>query len=357
MKEFDTEYKDFVEGFESEIDFGKLWERLRKSWKVIALCVVIGAVLGLVIGFSIPKRYKVVTKLAPELSNSAVNRLSSLASLAGMNANMLGSSDAVYPMIYPEIVYSTSFLTELFSMPVELPEVGQTDLYDYLLNYTKHPWWSSVIGLPGKVMGLLKKGDGEAVTGHDSVDTFKLTGEQSAVAKMIAGSIDASVDKKTLLITIVTTSQNPVVAATLAKSVSDNLKKYVTDYRLDKVRENVSYFERITEEAREEYYAAQKRYSGYLDSHQNLVFQSARVEAERLQNEMNLKYSLYNSVAQQLQSAQARVQQETPVFAEIVTPSVPIRPSAPSKKKILVVFMMLGFMAGCAVALLKKSEE
>ncbi|MCQ2162563.1 MAG: Wzz/FepE/Etk N-terminal domain-containing protein [Bacteroidales bacterium] len=355
MKEFDTEYKDFVEGFESEIDFGKLWEKLKKSWKVIALCVVIGAVLGLVIGFSIPKRYKAVTKLAPELSNSAVNRLSSLASLAGMNANILGSSDAVYPMIYPEIVYSTSFLTELFSMPVELPEVGQTDLYDYLLNYTKHPWWSSVMGLPGKVAGLFhsNKDDGFQ-TGRDSVDSYRLTAEQGGVAKAIGACIDASVDKKTLMITIQVSAQNPVVAADLAKYTADKLKDYVVDYRTGKARESVVYLEDILQEAKSDYYSAQKRYASYVDSHHNTVLQSARIEADRLQNEMNLAYQLYNSVAQQLQSARTKVQQETPIFAEIVPASVPLRPYAPSKKRILIAFMMLGFIGGCAHALLKK---
>lgn len=357
MKEFDTEYKDFVEGYESEVDFSKLWEKLKSSWKVIALCVVIGAVVGLVVGFSIPKRYKVVTKLAPELSNSAVNRLSSLATLAGMNANMLGSSDAVYPMIYPEIVYSPRFLVELFDMPVEIVGEGTTDLYDYLLNHTKSPWWSSIKAFPRKIINSLKKkSDDDASSGHDSVDPFRLTGEQGAVMKMIAGSIGASVEKKTLLITVETVAQDPVVAASLAKCVNDNLKKFVTDYRLDKVRENVSYYEKIFSDVQEEYYAAQKKYSNYLDSHQNLVFQSARVEAERLQNEMNLKYQLYNSVAQQLQSAQAKVQQETPVFAEIVPATVPLKPFAPSKKRILAVLMMLGFMVGCGIALLKKAE-
>ena len=355
MKEFDTDYKDFAEGFDSEIDFGKIWTKIKASWKLVAICAVAGIIAGLVIGFSIPKRYSVVTKLAPELSNTAVNRLSSLANLAGMNANILGSSDAVYPMIYPEIVNSTDFLTGLFDMPVDLPGSGKTDLYDYVLNHTRHPWWSSIMALPGKVMGLLKKKEGEALTGHDSVDPFRLTPEQGAVAKAIGRSISASVDKKTMMITIQTVAQDPVVAADLARAVSDNIKKYVTDYRTDKVRDNVTYLEGVLKQTKDEYYDAQKRYAGFVDSHHNVVLQSVRVESERLQNEMNLKYQLYNSIAQQLQNAQLRVQQETPVFAEISSPSVPLHPFAPSKKRLLMAFIMIGLVFGCASALLKKS--
>ena len=69
---------------------------------------------------------------------------------------------------------------------------------------------------------------------------------------------------------------------------------------------------------------------------------------------MNLKYSLYNSVVQQLQSARLKVQQETPVFTEIVPATVPLRASSPSKKKILAAFLFLGLIAGVAVALSKK---
>ena len=101
MNQFDSDHEYSVEELVSNADFAKYWEKVKASWKLVLFSVCISAVLGLVIGFSIPKKYKVVTKLAPELSNSAVNRLSSLATLAGMNANVLGSSDAVYPMIYP----------------------------------------------------------------------------------------------------------------------------------------------------------------------------------------------------------------------------------------------------------------
>lgn len=350
MNQFDTDYEYSGEENVSGIDLSTSWAKVKASWKTVLCIVCASAVIGLVIGFSIPKKYKVVTKLAPELSNTAVNRLSSLATLAGMNANVLGSSDAVYPMIYPEIIYSSNFLVDLFDMPVEIAGQDPMTLYEYVRDHTRRPWWSAVLSLPGKLFSLLKKEE----TQDAPVNPFRLTAEQAAVAKALGSNIRASVEKKTMMITIETTMQDPVVAANLAKYANEKLKKYVTDYRTDKVLQTVDYLEGVLAQTRDDYYAAQKKYASYVDSHRNLVLQSVKVEAERLQNDMNLKYSLYNSVAQQLQSAELKVQQETPVFTEIVPASVPLRPYAPSKKKILAAFLFIGLVAGVATVLMKK---
>ncbi|MGN0201737.1 MAG: Wzz/FepE/Etk N-terminal domain-containing protein [Candidatus Cryptobacteroides sp.] len=352
MKQFDTDYEYSGDESVNGIDLAKFWVKTKASWKLILCCVGVSAVLGLIVGFSIPKKYKVVTKLAPELSNSAVNRLSSLANLAGMNANVLGSSDAVYPMIYPEIIYSANFMVDLFDMPVTLAGEEPMTLYEYVRDHSRRPWWSALFQLPGKLFALLKKE--EDADPDAPVDPYRLTFEQAAVAKTLVSNIRATVEKKTMLITIETTMQDPVVAADLARYANEKLKKYVTDYRTDKVRETVEYLEGVLVQTRDDYYDAQKIYASYVDSHRNLVLQSVKVEAERLQNDMNMKYTLYKSVAQQLQEANLKVQQETPVFTEIVPASVPLRPCAPSKKKILAAFLFLGLVAGVAVAQLKK---
>ena len=58
-----------------------------------------------------------------------------------------------------------------------------------------------------------------------------------------------------------------------------------------------------------------------MDTHDNLILQSVRTEQERLQNDMSLAYQVYSQVANQLQVARAKVQEEKPVFA-IVEPAV-----------------------------------
>ena len=74
---------------------------------------------GLVIGFSIPK-YTVTVKLAPEVQGGkpSLGGLGSLASMAGINMGSMNSADAMSPELYPDIVQSVPFMTELFDVEV-----------------------------------------------------------------------------------------------------------------------------------------------------------------------------------------------------------------------------------------------
>ena len=72
-----------------------------------------------------------------------------------------------------------------------------------------------------------------------------------------------------------------------------------------------------------------------------MVFQSTMAERERLQNDMNLAYQVYSQVAQQLQVARAKVQEEKPVFAVVEPAVVPLQPSGTSKKVIVIGFVFL----------------
>lgn len=349
----DERYDEYYEEEEyNEIDIMALVRKLFSNWKKLLVWVGVAAVLGLIIGYSIPKTYTAHAELAPEIAQKSSSSMSSLAALAGVNLNNMTVTDAMYPDLYPEIVNSVPFRIELFSMPVSLVEkkdTVKTDMYDYLLNYNKAPWWSGVIGFPFKVLGWVKnigKEKEDAITGHVEVDPYHLTLEQGKMVKALGESISISVDKKTYLISIATTAQNPKVAADLCQLVVSNLQKYVVNYRTEKSRHDLAYYQQLNEQAQKEYYDAQQRYARYVDANQGVVFQRVLIERERLQNEANLKYQVYNTTAQQVNNAKAKVQMETPVCAVIQPPTIPLKRAAPSKTKILVAFMFLGFCFG-----------
>ncbi len=357
MKEYYDETPQTEEGNLS-LDFGKYLRRLRDNKKTILLWTLVSVVLGILIALSIPKKYTVLTKLAPELSNNAVNRLTSLSQLAGLNSAILGSTDAVYPMVYPDIVNSTEFITELFDVPVtfrQKKEMVDTTLYEYMLNNQKHSVLGTVISSPmlliNWVKGLFVK---EEEDNDKPVDAFHLTKEQYMVAKAIRHGIDASIDKKTMVVSIEVSMQDPVVAAQVSKAVNKNLQAYVTAYRTEKAQMDVEYYKKIYDEAKADYIAAQNRFARYVDLNHGTVMQRVKVEETRLQNEVNLRFQLYNSIAQQLQNAEVKVQQETPAFVEVIPPTVPLRASKPSRKTIVLLIVFLGFMSGCGYVLLKK---
>ena len=367
MKEFD-EYDDFqtTEQEEKSVDLMPYVRKALKGWKTILLCALIGAVIGVVIGVSTPKSYTSRAVVAPEIltRSNMGSGLSSLASMAGINVNSMALTDAMHPDMYPEIIHSPEFYIKLFDMPVTVEtkdSLVHTDLYDYMVNYTKHPWWSSVIGLPfmlsDKVKGLFsKKNDFDETEGHEVVDSLRLTRQQEGVVKALSKCINAVVEKRTYLLSLSVTTQDPVISADLANAVVDNLRNFVVTYRTEKSRDNLDYFKGLYDETRSEYLKAQRAYAGYVDSHQNITSRSTLVYQQQLQNEAQLKYQMYSQTSQNLMNAEAKVQQEAPVLV-VIQPGIAPRSGHPSRIKIAFLWLVLGGALGLAFVLFGKKQE
>ena len=69
---------------------------------------------------------------------------------------------------------------------------------------------------------------------------------------------------------------------------------------------------------------------------------------------MNLAFQVYSQVAQQLQVARAKIQEEKPVFAVVEPATVPLKPSGTSRKVILVGVVLLFVCGAGAWSLLGK---
>lgn len=321
----------------------KLWDRKKK----ICLWCVIGAFLGLIIAFSIPKEYTTDVTLAPELGNTQKSSgLSALASMAGISTATEGMSDAVNPLLYPDVVSSVPFLVGLFDVPVEdLDGHSRITVREYVENDLRSPWWSAVIGLPFKLLGHLSAKDEDNNVHKKKTDAFQLTKQEYEVVQALQQRVMASVDSKTAVITISVEMQDPLVSAILADTVVSRLQEYITDYRTNKARKDLEYAETLNREARENYYKAQQKYADYLDRNNGLIIHSAMTTRERLQNEATLAFNLYNQTSQQVQKAKAKVQENTPVYATVSPATVPIKPTSPRKMLILVGCVFLAFVA------------
>ena len=164
----------------------------------------------------------------------------------------------------------------------------------------------------------------------------------------LASRVSVESAAKTSVISISVTMQDPMVSAMLADTVAERLKEYVIGYRTNKARKDMEYAQKLNDEARQAYYEAQQRYASYVDNNQGIILRSKRNEEERLQNEQALAFNLYNTTAQQLQVAKAKVQEITPVFTVVQPSTVPLAPSKPSKMLILVGCVFLAVVGASA---------
>lgn len=330
------------ENDEIEIDWMEILRKIIAIRKTLYKAAGVGVVLGIIIALSIPKQYTVTVTLSPEMGSDAKAN-GGLASLASsfLGGGASSSPDALNATLAPDIVASTPFILELFNTKVQtLDGELDTTLVAYL-DKQKSPWFSYIVKAPGIAIGAIQSLFSEEADTTSVLNPFQLTEKEASKVESIKQAITAEVDKKTAKTTISVTLQDPKVTAIVADSVVAKLQQYIIDYRIKKAKEDCAYLEQLYKERQQEYYDAQSKYAHYFDSNRNIALQSVRAEQERLQNDMNLAYQVYSQVAQQLQIARAKIQEEKPVFAVVEPATVPLQPSGTSRKVILIGIIFL----------------
>lgn len=329
---------------ELQIDWMGILRQVLAIRKTLYKAAAVGVVLGILIALGTPKQYTVSITLSPEMGSSK-----SGSGLASMAASFLGGSigsdspDALNATLAPDIVASTPFLLELFDARVVSQDKQIDTTFTAYLDEQKSSWMGYVLKAPGMAISGIKSlfSDKEEKTATIQKGAIELNEKDAAKLEGLRQQIMADVDKKTAITTLSVTLQDPKVTATIADSVVSKLQQYITAYRTRKAKEDCQYLEKLYKERQQEYYDAQQRYARYVDANSNVVFQSTMAERERLQNDMNLAYQVYSQVAQQLQVARAKVQEEKPVFAVVEPAVVPLNPSGTSRKVIVLGFLFL----------------
>ena len=348
-----------LEEEESSIDFKKIFNDIVKHKMLYAKVLPIAFVLAAIYALAQPNYYNCTVKLSPEMSGSkSTSGLASLASSFGVNLGSGGAgTEALFPTLYPDLMNSVDFKTSLFHVPVTIEgdkEKGEKDrtmsYYDYLSKEQKAPWWSQGI------KSIMSMFNGQSSMVNEKVNKFRLTKEQADIVKVIDKNVVCDVDKKTMVITINVTDQDPVIAATMADTVKTRLQNFITDYRTSKARVDLEYNRKICAETKARYEKARQLYAEFMDHNRDIILQTVRQKQTDLENEMQLQYNAYQQVAAQLLSAEAKVQEETPAFTTLQSATVPVKKSGPKRAQMCLIFVFLAFLGTTGWILYKEDD-
>ena len=325
-----------------------------KRHLLIYACVA--GVIGVLLAFATPKVYKSTVILAPEESgNGFSGSISSIAALVGMDLKIGQTGDALYPEIYPELMSSSKFIVDLFPVKVTPQDSNESFTYqEYLEDHQKTAFYKYPIKL---LTYILEKMKGDEKEIEHQPDPYHLTEDEDNTARIIKSKIKCTVDKKTNVITIIVEDQDPQIAATIADSVQVHLQHAITDYRTKKARVDLEYIEKLYDEANSQYEKARQKYASFGDANSRIALKAVQSKLDELENDLQLKYNIYQHVVEQLQLAKAKVQERTPAFTIIQGACVPVRHSGLSKIVILIIWMILGFMVRCGVLAWRNYEK
>ena len=339
-----------------DISLIEVFKILKADFRKVCIYSCTAGVIGVILAFATPKIYKSTVILAPEESGSSFSgSISSLAAMVGMNMKIGQTGDALYPEIYPDLMESTSFIVGMFPVTVKKSKTDETYTYfDYLQKYQKLAFYEYPIDWLNSLKEMLSNED-QPKPGH-KVDSKHLTKKEYDIVKGIIGRINCSVDKKTNVITIEVKDQDPQIAATIADSAQMHLQRTITDYRTKKARIDLEYMQKLFDEAHKEYTKARQKYASFGDANSKVVLQSVQSKLDDLENEMQLKYTIYQQVVEQLQLAKAKVQERTPAFTIVQEASVPVKHSSRPKIVTLIIWLILGFLLRAGILLWRNRQ-
>lgn len=343
-------------GNQNTIDFKIVFDKIKANKRLMTKVLCTTFVLACVYIFPQPRYYDSSVMLAPEVVDLSVGgNLSSLASNFGFDLGG-GGQDAIYPLLYPDLMQSKQFLVSLFDIKVKTADGAvDCDLHTYLLKHQKEAFYEyPKTWIRQKIKEFKTSGKPTAVKKDETINPFRLSESDMILTETLESMIRCSVNKKTDVITIQVRTQDPLVSATIADSVSTRLQIAITDYRTSKARNDVEYYSRLSQDSKDEYERAVKKFCQYSESHNNATRQSYISQRDKLENEMNMRYEIYQAMHSQLQSAQAKLQEKTPAFTVLQCSTVPIKPAGP--QRMIFVLAMLIFSTGCTILYIGRDE-
>lgn len=334
-----------------EIDLLVLFKKLVAHKKVLIKFILTTTILGIIIAFSLPKMYKVNVTISPESgANESNNGLGNMATILGIGGIGTINKDAVNSSMFPELIQSTPFILEIYNLKIPKNQSDEIISLSQYIKTQKQPWWNHILKLPSStisyIFSIFNNNDLNKSICNNKIDPFKLTKEQLSTINSIKNSLSATEDTKNGMTIISATFQDPEITAIVADSVVNKLQQYVINYRTKKAYEDYLYLEKLCNERKKEYHNAQYIYANFIDTNKNITSQRTQAEGTRLQNEMNMAFQIYNQIEMQLQVAKAKIQEAKPVFAIVEPATIPLYPTSPNKRSIILGTMFLGLISG-----------
>lgn len=295
---------------------------LRRRWRLVATCSLIGGLLAAVVSLLLPSVYVGYTSFTPVASSPGASAgLASLMGLAGQLglSGLTSAGGTLPPEYFAEVLHSRSVLESTLrtSFPVDRPAGTQRSLLD-------------ILGVEGKT---------EASRMEDGV-------------RELDDLIVASVDKRTGVIGLRVRSRSPVVAAGVANRMVDLLDEFNLDRRQVQSREQRRFTGERTEQAQEELRGAEAALLRFLQANREYVGSPLlEYQHSKLQREVQVKQEIYLTLAKAHEEARIAEVRDIPVITVIDSAVTPVRRAFPRRKLNTLLGLLLGGIVGIAVVL------
>ncbi len=337
-----------------EITIAQILDFVRAKRKALIVTVVIWAILGLIIGFSMPNQYKASTTLLPEGNEMDGSLLDKFGSIAGLG-NLKLDDNGISPELYEKFVYNYPFLDTLSRSP---------------LTYAPYQSYASFYydgGYKSSLTEKIFKGISQLINSIRSIFSNLEPVEQSQLGQEVVyynreriellenlrDHITVEVSEIDGSVSLAIESTDPILSSELLEITVNVLHQKLYEYKTKKLVKNLEYIQKTFEISKERHDISQRELALFVDQNRNISSQLFQVRLNKLEYEAELAYEIYRSVSSEIEQIKMSILRQSVQFSKISPIVVPVEKSGPRRLFILVGLVILGLTLFAAVAYLK----
>lgn len=275
--------------------------------------------------------------------------------------------------MYPDIVKSLPFQIELMQHEIYFADIGsQVTIFEYFTEHYQKSLtdrladflWNFTIGFPSTFWSFVQSvasGDEpeRLPVNFSDLKNFdrpmQLNSDVRGVAQAVAGYITVNRDPQSGFVSIGVALPDAYASTEMVIIVKDLLQEYVTDYRTEKALNELEFIKLMYQDSKTNLAVVQDSLAAFQDRNLNIQRQSLILQQERLQTERDLAFSLFSTLARQLQEAEIQVQKDTPVFRVHEPATIPTRPAQPRASRIIGGSLFVGLFLGILFIYLRRA--
>ena len=344
-----------------EIDLIALLKRLWNGKRIIFYSLIASCFLGLIIGLVTPEKFTASVSFVPQVSgqNQSTGGLSGLAKLAGIDLGSISESDELSPYVYPLIINSIPFQLDLMHSPLNFKEFEKPiSLYKYLIEINPSIFNSIkkyTIGLPSLILKAFKKeNDSQDFDLSESKVIYKFTEQEKEVSLVLEEIINLDINEKDSYISLSSTFDQPLVTAQLTEKVMTLLQDHITQIKISKAKDNLSFLKERMKEKELGFKKVQQELVKFSDKNKDVTSVMSSMKQQNLQSEYSLAFGVYSELAKQIEQAEIQVKKDTPILTIVQPVEVPDKRSSPKRLLNLIILMFLSIIISSSWILIKE---
>lgn len=335
-----------------------LVDLIRKNLLILIGVSLIFGCYGFLLYKTEPKFYEASSTFISTISAESRQRSSGgLSALLGVDFEVVGGGEASSfydPNLFPLIISSQPFLLDLSNEKFFFNEFDTTlSLAQYFILH-KEPK-----GLK-RVLGKFRKKDQisrielrqrteeiKALTEfnisnyiQDSVRIIDINGTQMLGVQSLLGRIRITPNGR--FISITTKMPESRVSAELNVVVLKKLMDLASIYETRKERKNLVFLKKRTITARKKFEEIQSDLAVFLDANQGVISEVAKLQEDNLRAEYQIHSSIYNSLANQLETSRLELEDKMPSYSMFQPVYEPLSAGSNATLSIVLAWILIG---------------